>query len=60
MNDWNLSPQKIENPEGQLKILKNKYASSIYKLYEDQVSENKIINYIEIHLADMFHHKLEK
>jgi len=57
---WNLTPEEIRNPKGELKKLKDRYLRKIYTMYQDEVPENKIINYIEVRLADLYHNVLKK
>lgn len=55
---WDLQPENIENPEGDLKILKKKFASRIFEMYQNDKPEASVIKFIEIRLADMFHKRL--
>ena len=57
---WNLKPKDIENPEGDLKILKKRNASKVFSMYQNEKSEEHIIKFIEIRLADMFHKLLKE
>lgn len=57
---WNLKPQDIENPEGDIKVLKKRNASKVFLMYENEKSEEHIIKFIEIRLADLFHKLLKE
>ncbi|WP_164914082.1 porin family protein [Aquimarina sediminis] len=57
---WNLKPQDIENPDGVIKALKKRNASKVFSMYENEKSEEHIIKFIEIRLADAFHKLLKE
>ncbi|WP_282078943.1 hypothetical protein [Aquimarina algiphila] len=57
---WNLKLKDIENPEGDIKLLKKRNASKVFTMYQNEVSEEKIIKFIEIRLADLFHKVLKE
>ncbi|WP_226294032.1 hypothetical protein [Aquimarina algicola] len=57
---WNLELQDIENPTGAIKMLKKRNASKVFAMYEAEKPEEKIIKFIEIRLADMFHKLLKE
>jgi hypothetical protein len=57
---WNLTQEKIRKPEGELKKLKEQYLKKIYTMYTEERPEDKIINYIEVRLADLYHKVLKK
>ena len=57
---WNLQPEDIENPEGDIKMLKKQNASKVFSMYQNNQSEKRIINFIEIQLADLYHKVLRK
>ncbi|MEW7291734.1 hypothetical protein [Aquimarina sp. 2304DJ70-9] len=57
---WNLKPQDIENPEGDIKVLKKRNASKVFSMYQNEKSEEHIVKFIEIRLADMFHKLLKE
>ncbi len=57
---WNLRPQDIENPKGDIKILKMRNASKVFSMYQNKKSEAHIITFIEIRLADLFHRVLKE
>ncbi len=57
---WNLELQDIENPTGAIKTLKKRNASKVFAMYEAEKPEEKIIKFIEIRLADMFHKLLNE
>ncbi|WP_282089955.1 hypothetical protein [Aquimarina algiphila] len=56
---WDLKPEDIENPEGEIKIFKKQNASKVFSMYQNKKSEEHIIKFIEIRLADLFHKVLE-
>ncbi len=56
---WNLKPKEIENPVGDIAFLKKKNASKIFSMYQNKKSEEDIIKFIEIRLADLFHKVLK-
>ena len=57
---WKLSPEDIRKPEGELKKMKERYVKKIYTMYLNEKPEDKIINYIEIRLADLYHQILKE
>ncbi len=57
---WNLKSSDIENPEGDIKALKRRNASKVFSMYQNEKSEDHIIKFIEIRLADMFHKLLKE
>ncbi len=57
---WNLKPQDIENPEDDIKALKKRNASKVFTMYQNDVSNEKIVKFIEIRLADLFHKVLKE
>ena len=57
---WNLTPEEIRKPEGELKKMKENYVKKIYIMYVDERPEEKIINYIEVRLADLYHKVLQE
>ncbi len=60
IKQWNLTLEEIRTPKGALKQLKDQYLKKIYAMYQDERPEDKIINYIEVHLADMYHQVLRE
>ena len=58
--EWQLKIEDIENPTGELKKLKKRFASRIFEMYQNDRPETAIIKFIEIRLADMFHKKLKE
>ncbi|WP_103867293.1 hypothetical protein [Aquimarina sp. I32.4] len=57
---WNLTQEEIREPEGNLKKLKKQYLKKIYAMYVNERPEDKIINYIEVRLADLYHKVLQE
>ncbi len=57
---WNLKPEDIENTEGDIMILKKRNAVNVFSMYLNKESEEQIVNFIEIRLADLFHKLLEE
>ena len=60
MKKWNLTQEEIRNPEGELKKFKDQYLKKIYAMYQDERPEDKIIDYIEVRLADLYHKVLKE
>ena len=60
LRKWNLKMEDVEEPEGELKKLKDTYRSKIYVMFKNNKPENKIIDYIEIRLADLYHKVLKE
>ncbi|MEW7279193.1 hypothetical protein ABW636_11425 [Aquimarina sp. 2201CG1-2-11] len=52
---WKLTQDQIRKPEGELKKLKDQYLKKIYAMYSGERPEDKIIDYIEVRLADLYH-----
>ncbi|MAQ74809.1 MAG: hypothetical protein CL613_00585 [Aquimarina sp.] len=59
LQQWNLTPDKIENPNEEFKMFKKRLASKIFEMYKSDRPDDKIIRFIEIRLADMFHKRLK-
>ncbi|GAA4279011.1 hypothetical protein [Aquimarina mytili] len=57
---WDLTSFDIKSPEGDLKALKKRNASKVFSMYQNEKSEDHIIKFIEIRLADMFHKLLKE
>ncbi|WP_233195809.1 hypothetical protein [Aquimarina sp. MAR_2010_214] len=57
---WNLKPEDIEYPEGDIKTLKRRNASKVFSMYQNEKSDEHIIKFIEIRLADVFHKLLKE
>ena len=57
---WNLTPDKIENPNEEFKMFKKRLASKIFEMYKSNRPDDKIIRFIEVRLADMFHKRLKE
>lgn len=57
---WNLKPEDIEYPEGDIKVLKRRNASKVFSMYQNDKPERDIVKFIEIRLADVFHKLLKK
>ena len=57
---WNLKMEDIKEPVGELKKLKNTYLSKIYIMYKNNKSDNSIVNYVEVRLADLYHRVLKE
>ncbi|WP_438711016.1 hypothetical protein ACSTS3_21140 [Aquimarina muelleri] len=57
---WNLKPEDIENPQGDIKTLKKRNAAKVFSMYQAEKSEEHIVKFIEIRLADMFHKLLKE
>ena len=57
---WNLKPEDIEHPKGEIKTLKQKNMSKIFSMYNSDVNHEKIVKLLEIQLADQFHKVLQK
>lgn len=60
MKKWNLKMEDIQNPKGAFKQLKDKYENRIYTMYIEGKPDTKIINYIEVRLADLYHKVLKE
>ncbi|KAA1242957.1 hypothetical protein [Aquimarina sp. RZ0] len=60
MKKQNLTMEDIQNPEGTLKQLKDKYENKIYNMYVEKRPEDKTVNFIEVRLADMYHKVLKE
>ncbi|WP_299314711.1 hypothetical protein [uncultured Aquimarina sp.] len=57
---WNLEKQDVENPTGEIKILKEQNASKVFTMYHKKKSEKDIVDFIEIQLADLYHKVLTR
>ncbi|WP_108867394.1 hypothetical protein [Aquimarina aquimarini] len=57
---WNLKLEDIENPTAAIKTLKKQNASKVFTMYENEKSEEHIVKFIEIRLADMYHKLLKE
>ncbi len=57
---WDLTSFDIKYPEGDIKDLKRRNASKVFSMYQNEKSEEHIIKFIEIRLADMFHKLLKE
>jgi hypothetical protein len=57
---WNLKLENIENPDGDIKTLKRRNASKVFSMYQNKKSEEHIIKFIEVRLADLFHKVLRE
>jgi hypothetical protein len=57
---WNLKPEDIQNPQGNIENLKKRNASKVFSMYQNKKSEEHIIKFIEIRLADLFHKVLKE
>lgn len=57
---WNLEKQDIENPTGEIKVLKEQNASKVFTMYHKKKAAKDIVNFIEIQLADLYHKVLTK
>ena len=60
IKEWEFTPEAIKNPSENLKALKEKILKDVYTKYQNGDTENQIINFIEIQLADMFHKVLKE
>ncbi len=60
MKKWNLKMEDIKNPKGALKQLKDKYENRIYTMYISNDPIEKIIVFLEIRLADLYHKVLKE
>ncbi len=57
---WNLKPEDIENPKENIGMLKRRNASKVFSMYQNEKSEEHVVKYIEIRLADLFHKVLKE
>lgn len=57
---WNLQPEDMENPEGELKELKKRFASRVYEMYKNEKTALEVVKFIEIRLANLFHKMLNE
>ncbi len=57
---WDLKPEDIEYPEGDIKTLKRHNASKVFSMYQNEKPERDIVKFIEIRLADVFHKLLKE
>ncbi len=57
---WDLKPEDIEYPEGDIKALKRRNASKVFSMYQNEKPERDIVKFIEIRLADVFHKLLKE
>ncbi len=57
---WDLTSFDIKNPEGDIKALKKRNAAKVFSMYQSEKSEEHIVKFIEIRLADMFHKLLKE
>ncbi len=57
---WDLKLEEVINPKGELKKIKDIYRSKVYMMFKNKRDENKIIDYIEIRIADIYHKVLEE
>ncbi len=57
---WNLKPENINNPKGDIETLKKRNAVKVFAMYQNEKPTEKIIKFIEIRLADMFHRVLKE
>jgi len=59
LEKWKLKPEDIESPEGDIKQLKRRNAATVFEMYQNQDSEDQIVKFLEIQLADIFHKLLK-
>ena len=52
---WNMSYEDFENPKNQIKLLKRRNASLVFDMFQDKEPKRKVIEFLEIRLADIFH-----
>ncbi|MFD2185725.1 hypothetical protein [Aquimarina celericrescens] len=57
---WNLKLEDIENPKENIGMLKRRNASKVFSMYQNEKSEEHVVKYIEIRLADLFHKVLKE
>ncbi len=57
---WELTPETIANSQDTLQTLKKRNAKKIFEMYTNGVPDTKIIKYLEIRLADVFHKVLKE
>ncbi|UZO81642.1 hypothetical protein NBT05_04005 [Aquimarina sp. ERC-38] len=57
---WNLQPENMANPEGELKKIKERFATRIFEMYKEGKDEKAVVKFLEIRLADMFHKLLKE
>ncbi|SHI33861.1 hypothetical protein [Aquimarina spongiae] len=60
LEKWKLKPEDIENPEGDIKQLKRQNAATVFEMYQNEDSEDQIVKFLEIQLADIFHKLLKE
>ncbi len=59
LEEWGITPETIANSQDQFKTLKKRHAKKVFEMYTNEVAESKIIKYLEIRLADIFHKVLK-
>ncbi len=55
LRQWDLTMEEVKAPTGELKKLKETLLPKIYVMFKNNRPENKIIDYIEVRLADLYH-----
>ncbi len=55
-----LDVEKIEESKSDLKGFKKKYISKVYVMVKNKVSHKKIIDYLEVQMADVYHKLLNR
>ena len=60
LKKWEITPEKINNPQGEVKILYNKYLKRSFELFDAGKTTEEIIEFLEIRWADYFHKRIEK
>ncbi len=57
---WNLKLEDIEKPKENIGTLKKRNASKVFSMYQNEKSEEHVVKFIEIRLADLFHNVLRE
>ncbi len=57
LNSWNITAEKIRNPDYQIKPLVSRYLKTCFDKFDNGASDLEIIKFLEIRWADYFHKK---
>ncbi len=55
LKSWDLDLKKVEDAQGDFKIIKDQYKLKAFEMAEAGTPENEIIEYLEIRIADYYH-----
>lgn len=59
LREADLKPEDMSSPDGELRNLKLQFAGQVFQLVENKMSDQDIITFLLIRLADMFHRILD-